>query len=290
MLKVLVTGGKGYIASLINLYNTQFDMTLIGREELDLSDTAAVRKYMAEADFDILVHAGAASASLTCEQFPELSHKVNVDSTKVITDVCKSRGKRLVFISTEQVFNGLDHAGPHREDVRTRSVSVYGRQKIECEEYIGSADLDCVVLRFSWMFGLAFPGVRLSYNILTQVIKAMMYDIPAFFTVNEMRGFTYAHNVARQFADICGLARGVYHISAENKRSTYEAAVEIARIMGFSGEAIGRNILPDTGRYADRFRDYRLDNAKVKHCGISFGSLEREISQCLEDFCWIRPE
>ena len=53
-------------------------------------------------------------------------------------------------------------------------------------------------------------------------------------------------------------------------------------------ELIDKYILPNTERYADRFRDYRLDNSKIEACGISLGTFEEDVEECLRDFGYIR--
>ena len=289
-MKIIVTGGKGYIASLIKYFNKEDEIVLIGREEADLADSEQVRNYFLTNDYDLVFHGGAIPDTQTCEDYPEMTYKVNVESSKIIADCCREKNKRMIFISTEQVFNGLQGSGPFSEVVPVSSVTVYGNHKIEVEEYLKEIDLDYLVLRFSWMFGLGFPGVKPSYNILTPIIKAMVYNQQTLFTVNEKRGITYAHNVARQQEKIFGLEKGIYNISATNERNTYEAAVKIAEWMGFSDEAIEKNIRPNYDRYTDRFRDYRMDNAKLISHGILFGDLESEIKQCLKEFSWISKD
>ena len=95
-------------------------------------------------------------------------------------------------------------------------------------------------------------------------MQAMFYQQPTKFTVNEIRGMTYAQKFADAFSKICELPTGIYHISDVNTHNTYEAAKIVARKLGFEEAAIEQYILPNHERYADRFRDYRLDVEKLK--------------------------
>lgn len=78
----------------------------------------------------------------------------------------------------------------------------------------------------------------------------------------------------------------IYHFSSYNDRNTYEVAQYIAKRFGYDEKTIQTYILPDQERYADRFRDYRLDNSKITAFGIELGTLEEDVSMCLKDFDW----
>lgn len=289
MKKIIATGGQGYIASLVRHYNESlFEWVSLGRKELDLKETDKVAEYFNNADFDIVFHAGAMPKTSDCENFPELTYLVNVASTKELVKACKRKNKRLVFISSEQVYNGKKERGPFAEDEPTSAVTAYGRHKIECEEYIIENLNDYLILRFSWMFGMSMPNVKVSANIISNVMNAMFYRKPTLFTVNEKRGFTYAHVVAENFNKIVNLPTGIYNVTSECDLTTYEAAREVAYKLGFSKEETDKYILPNHERYKDRFRDYRLDNTKIKQAGIPLANFHEEMNRCLSDFGWLK--
>lgn len=285
--KMIVTGGNGYIATLVNEYSEDYDIKLIGRKELDLADINKVKLYFETADFDFVLHAGAMAQTQDCEDMPELTYKVNVLSTKAIADVCKEKGKRLVFISTEQVFNGINSGGPFIETDETKSVSAYGNHKIEAENYLREIDVDHIIVRFSWMFGLAFPGVKPSPNILQQVLNSLFLRKEGFYTVNELRGFTYAHKFATNFDKIAVLPGGTYHVSSKNNQNTFEAANKIASVLGFDEAFASKFIKPNIEKYKDKPRDFRMDAQKIKSHGIDFDSFEDNLKECLTDFGWL---
>lgn len=68
--------------------------------------------------------------------------------------------------------------------------------------------------------------------------------------------------------------------------TTYEAARPVAARLGASESEVERLILPDTERYADRFRDFRLDATKARNAGIELGTFEEDVARCLSDFGW----
>ena len=222
------------------------------------------------------------------EENPELAHKINVESTQKIIEACKKNQARLIFCSTEQVFNGKENHGPFNEEESVSAVTVYGKNKIECEDLIHEQLDDYLILRFSWMMGLSFDKVKASPSIIKNVMNALLHQTPTLFTCNERRCMTYAKKLAQQFEKITALDTGTYHVASKNEMTTYETAVYIAKELKASDEAIAKYILPNKERYSERFRDYRLDSSKLENLGITFGTFEENIEEILKDFGWDR--
>lgn len=287
MKTILVTGANGYLASYIHRENKdKFNWILMTRKDADLSDPEAVYEFVSSQNFDICFHTAANATTQVCEDNPELAHKINVESTQKIVDVCKEKGAKLIFCSTEQVFNGLVNEGALKEDATVNAVTVYGQNKIECEEYIHQHLEDTILLRYSWMMGLSFDGIKASPNIVKNVMNALLHQKPTLFTCNEKRGMTYAKHLAKQFDKIVELPGGTYHVSCKNDLTTYESALLVAKKLNASQEAIDKYILPNTERYAERFRDYRLDASKLEEYGIHFYTFEENLDELLNDFGW----
>ena len=287
MKTILVTGANGYLASYCRMLNSdKFHWICMTRKDADLSDPESVKKFLETAKFDLCFHTAANATTALCEENPDLAHKINVESTQMIIDACRKQNARLIFSGTEQSFNGKVEHGPFQEDEPMNAVTVYGQNKAECEGLIESQLTDYVSLRYSWMMGLSFPGIKASPNIIANVMNALLHDKPTLFTCNEKRCMTYAKHLAEQFVQITELPTGVYHIAADNDKTTYESAVYVARQLGASEEAIKRLILPNHERYADRFRDYRLDASKAASHGLHFGTFDENVAEVLRDFNW----
>lgn len=289
MKTILVTGANGYIASYVRKENHhKINWITMTRKDANLSKPEEVEAFLKDKQFDICFHTAANATTAVCEENPELAHKINVESTQKIIEACKKNQARLIFCSTEQVFNGKENHGPFNEEESVSAVTVYGKNKIECEDLIHEQLDDYLILRFSWMMGLSFDKVKASPSIIKNVMNALLHQTPTLFTCNERRCMTYAKKLAQQFEKITALDTGTYHVASKNEMTTYETAVYIAKELKASDEAIVKYILPNKERYSERFRDYRLDSSKLENLGITFGTFEENIEEILKDFGWDR--
>ena len=285
MERILVTGARGYLASLAQLYNAgRYEFVRVSHTDVDFRDPTGVERFFREKDFDVCLHMAADATTAHCEQDPEGTHRVNTESATAIARVCRERGKRVVFISTEQCFNASPGAAPFAEDDEQASTTRYGQQKMEADAWIRANVDDYLILRFSWMFGLALPGVKPSPNILTNVMATLRSGEPAAFRVHERRNMTYAQRFAGQLPQILALPSGAYHFASQNGRTTYETARLVAERLGCSAAELDRLILPDEKTYAERPRDFRLASDKIRAAGIELGTFEEDLDLCLRDF------
>lgn len=289
MKRVLITGANGYLASLIMKTNQlKIEFIPLTRKQIDFSKVDTVYQSLQNYQADILVHTAAMTQTADCEQNPQLSHKINVESVQEIVRYCNDYHVRLIAFSTEQVVNGKTEGSFFDEKTKCNSVTRYGNDKIEADEIIMKQCHDYVILRLSWMFGLDYPNVTASPNLVKNVMKALVYRQPTQFTVNEYRGLTYAQHLADNFEKIMDLEKGLYNFSANNQLNTYESARLIASYFTKNTTEIDRYILKNETKYSDRIRDYRLSNQKLSEHGIQLYDLETNIEQCLKDFGWLQ--
>ena len=285
MERVLITGARGYLASLAQLYNAgRCEFVRVSHTDVDFRDPRGVEEFVRSADFDVCLHMAADATTAHCEKDPEGTHRVNTESAIAIARACHERRRRVVFISTEQCFNASGGTAPFSEDDEQASTTRYGQQKMEADAWIRANVDDYLILRFSWMFGLALPGVKPSPNILTNVMATLRSGEPAAFRVHERRNMTYAQRFASQLPQILALPSGAYHFASQNGRTTYETARLVAERLGCSAAELDRLILPDEKTYAERPRDFRLASEKIQAAGIELGTFEEDLDACLRDF------
>ena len=153
-MRVLVTGVKGQLGyDVMNELKKQ-GLTGIGVDvdEMDITDAEACRRVITEAKPDAVIHCAAYTAVDAAEQNMELCRKVNADGTRNIAEVCKSLDIKMMYISTDYVFEGTgDQAYEVNDPIAPQSV--YGLTKAQGEEAVLSLMQRYFIVRISWVFG-----------------------------------------------------------------------------------------------------------------------------------------
>ncbi|GAL35372.1 dTDP-4-dehydrorhamnose reductase [Vibrio maritimus] len=229
---------------------------------------------------DFVIHAAAIAVTDFCNQHPDVAHKVNVQGAINVANACKAIGAKLVFISTEQVFNGNPESGPYTEDSTPVPDTVYGQNKLEAEKELASILPEMWVLRFTWLFGLPERNTTINPNVVWNATQALFKGEVMRERGNEFRGLTYVHELIEQFPKIFEIPYGTYHTGAHNDASRYEIAEHILTELKLESrlpEVLVQNDAPKT-------RDVRLDTSKLAAQGVCFTESKAAISKCLKEF------
>jgi dTDP-4-dehydrorhamnose reductase len=282
--KILLTGANGFLASRINkTYSNKYEMIPLTIKDLDITNHELADKILEEVRPNIIIHTAAISATEACENNPEFAYKVNVEASVNIAKKAKEIDAKLLFISSEQVFNGNINEGPYKEDEEPVPNTVYGKTKLEAENLLKKELEELWILRLSWMFGLPERGMPNNSNLFWKLFSALVSDSPIKIASNEYRGITYAYDLIDNLEKVLELPFDTYHFGSVNEKSTYDTAVFMLRKMGVPENRIERIVIRDDERYKDRKRDLRLDYSKIASFGIdidtSWGSIERAINE-----------
>ena len=283
--KILITGAKGFFGTrFIQRYQHEFDILGLDVEQLDITDKPAVDSTFAQFKPDYVIHAAAIAVTDFCNKHPDVAHKVNVGGAINVANACKAQGAKLVFISTEQIFNGNPEAGPYTEQDTPVPDTVYGQNKLEAEHELKSILDEMWVLRFTWLFGLPERHTSINPNVLWNAMQALTNGEVMQERRNEFRGLTYVHELIEQFPKIFTIPYGTYHTGAHNPASRYDIAAHILGELGQEarlGELLEANDAPKT-------RDVRLDTSKLAAQGVTFTESKLAISKCLREFHFIK--
>lgn len=154
-MKVVVTGASGGLGSqFIKAAKRDFpnwNVTGFTRDECDLEKPDDAIKAIQSKKPDIILHAAAMTAVDLCENERDLARSVNVDGTMAVTVAARQCGARILFISSDYVFDGKKQE-PYREDDPVNPVSVYGATKAEGEKIVGGLE-GSLIVRTSWLYG-----------------------------------------------------------------------------------------------------------------------------------------
>lgn len=283
--KVILTGSGGFLSSRIyKSYENVYDITPLSRKELDITNHRAANKIIEDVKPDIIIHTAAISATQACEDNPELANKVNVDAAVNIARSAARIGAKMMFLSTEQIFNGNSNDGPYKESDEAIPSTVYGKTKLKVEELLKKEINELWILRLSWMFGLPEREVPNNPNLFWKVITAILTGTPIKISTNEYRGVTYVYDLIDNLQRIFTLPYDTYHFGSENEKSTYDTGVYILEQIGIEKDTIDKMIIRDEDKHKNQKRDLRMSYNKIKSQSIEIKTTQESIRRAIEEF------
>lgn len=234
---------------------------------LDITDTVAVNAALMRIKPDAVIHCAAWTAVDAAEEEENRGrvYAVNVDGTANIASACSALDCKLLYISTDYVFDGQGDE-PWRPDCRTYApLNVYGRSKLEGELAVASTVERFFIVRTAWVF-----GVNGKNFVRTMLELGRTHD--SLRVVDDQIGTpTYTPDLARLLADMIESEKyGYYHATNEGGFiSWHDFAVEIFRQAGYSVEVIPVSTAEYGLSKAARPFNSRLDKGKLTQCGFT---------------------
>ena len=227
-MRVFVTGVKGQLG-----YDVMNELEKQGLEgigvdidEMDITDAYQVNKVIKEAAPDAVIHCAAYTAVDAAEDNEEICRKVNAQGTENIAKVCEELDIKMMYISTDYVFNGQGER-PWEPDDEREPLNVYGQTKYEGELAIEEHVKKFFTVRIAWVF-----GVNGKNFIKTMLNLGKTHDHLT--VVNDQTGSpTYTYDLARLLVDMIQTDKyGRYHATNEGLCTWYEFACEIFKQAG----------------------------------------------------------
>ena len=233
---------------------------------MDITDKAQVEKVITEANPDVVIHCAAWTAVDLAEDEDKKSlvRAINAAGTQNIADVCKSKDCKMVYISTDYVFDGQGDE-PWKPDCKSYApLNVYGQTKLEGELAVASTLEKYFIVRIAWVFG------KNGKNF----IKTMLNIGKKFDTlrvVNDQIGTpTYTLDLSRLLVDMIETDKyGYYHATNEGGYiSWYDFAVEIFKQAGYDTKVVPVTTAEYGASKAARPFNSRLDKSKLVENGF----------------------
>lgn len=222
-MKVLVTGVKGQLGYDVVNELTKRGHIAIGTdiEEMDITNAQCVSKVIKENTPDAVVHCAAYTAVDAAEDNEEICRKINVDGTQNIANVCKELDIKMVYISTDYVFDGEGERPWEPSDERT-PLNIYGQTKYEGELAVENTVDKFFIVRIAWVFGINGKNFVKTMLNLGKTRDSLT-------VVNDQYGSpTFTYDLARLLVDMIETEKyGVYHATNEGICTWYEFACEI---------------------------------------------------------------
>ena len=264
-MKVLVTGAKGQLGTdLMNeLAKRGIEGIGVDVQEMDITDAEACRRVIKNSGADAVIHCAAYTAVDAAEDNEDLCRRVNADGTRNIALVCRDLDIKMVYISTDYVFDGQGTRPWEPDDARD-PLNVYGVTKCEGEMAVEELVKKFFIVRIAWVFGVN------GKNFIKTMLR-LGKERGAVSVVDDQIGSpTYTYDLARLLVDMIQTDKyGRYHATNEGLCSWYEFAKEIFRQAGMD--------VPVTPVSSDQFpaKAARPSNSRLSKEKLSENGFER---------------
>ncbi len=228
---MLITGGKGQLGrELQRALSCQSDPPQVlstDLPELDVTDADAVERAVRQATPDLVVHAAALTDTSLCEEDPALAMRVNARGSLHVAEACRRAGAGLVYVSTNEVFDGPPRREPYGESDEPRPINAYGRSKLEGERLVQETLPRHYVVRTAWLYaegGDNFPA---------KILRAAEGRRELSVVTDEVATPTWARDLAQAIIRLAGQpAYGTYHLTNDGYCSRFQWAAEVLRLAG----------------------------------------------------------
>ncbi len=229
-MRVTIFGASGLLGKALMREWSGDDLVGLNSRDVDIRDAGKVRAVVDKTRPEWIVLAAAYTDVDGCESHPDLAFSVNRDGAVTVAEAAKQVGAKLVFLSSDYVFDGKKTSPYESEDARNPQ-SVYGRSKAEAEVRLLEVLPGCCIARTSWLFGVG--GKCFPDTILKLAASRAALDV-----VNDQRGCpTYSVDLSRAIVELCRKsANGIVHVTNAGDCSWFEFAGEIVKGAGLTTE------------------------------------------------------
>lgn len=260
-MRIAITGSTGQLGRELARTLGGQELFLLSRPEFDLQDRQAIWKIV-EIGPEVVIHAAAMTDVDACELNPELARQVNALATRDVAEAAERAGAKLLYISTDYVFDGGKRE-PYREEDPPKPINAYGRSKLEGEQYVREYASRPLILRTSWLYSGG------SKNFVSAILRLAREQETVRVVIDQSGSPTWAGDLAGAIRRLLSLdASGLIHASGGGECSRLEFARAIVQLAGLKTE-----VLPATSeeqpRPARRPAYSALAQHRLNELGIS---------------------
>lgn len=284
MNRILITGCQGQLGSemqtLADRYAEEMQLCFTDRDELDITNRQAVRKFIEQHEIDSVVNCAAFTAVDKAEEAEEACTLLNAAAPGYLAEAVADRGGNMIQISTDYVFDGTA-CRPYREDAPTGPNTVYGRSKLQGEENVVRLCPGAMVIRTAWLYS------EFGHNFVKTMIRLGRERKELGVVADQIGTPTYARDLAKTIYVILrtGIVPGIYHYTNEGVTSWYDFAKAIHRMAGIDDDDCHiRPLHTDEYPTAAHRPPYSvLDKTKIKQVlGIRIPWWEDSLKSCIK--------
>lgn len=226
MVKVLVTGANGQLGYDVvkELQKQNIECYGATRKDFDLVDFEATEKFLVHYMPDVVIHCAAYTAVDKAEDEQGLCYLVNASATENIAEICKKINAKMLYISTDYVFDGTKDGFYEVEDI-PNPINVYGKTKLFGEQAVQRILDKYFIVRISWVFG------EHGKNFVKTMLKLGKERKEINVVADQYGSPTYTADLAPLLIEMVKTDKyGIYHVTNEGVCTWAEFAEEIFKI------------------------------------------------------------
>ena len=232
MLNILVTGADGQLGNELRRLGKASANNYIYTDvaELDITDAAAVERFVAENRIDVIENCAAYTNVERAEEDEQTAYAVNCTAVRNLADAAARHGAVLIHVSTDYVFDGRG-CTPCTEDMPASPLGAYGRTKLAGERAVAESGCRYLIFRTAWLYS------EYGNNFLKTMLRLTAERESLNVVFDQIGTPTCAADLAQAIFSIVEGGRyegneGIYHFSNEGVCSWYDFAVEMAAAAG----------------------------------------------------------
>jgi dTDP-4-dehydrorhamnose reductase len=259
--RILITGANGQLGYDLQRTLASHELILMDLPTFDLTKSSC-EEQVASVRPDLVIHAAAYTDVDGAEHQPDLAMAVNAQGTERVAQGAARAQARLIYISTDYVFDGLNRS-PYLERDLANPINLYGKSKLEGERRVLDLCPDSLVVRTSWLYGTHGKN-------FVKTMMRLAIEQPELRVVADQRGSpTNAADLAQALAQMLRVnIRGIVHATGIGDCTWYELASAIVSAMG-RDTPVYPITTAEAGRRAARPGYSVLANSVLKQLGIT---------------------
>ncbi|MFH1681559.1 MAG: dTDP-4-dehydrorhamnose reductase [Candidatus Eisenbacteria bacterium] len=264
-MRTLVTGGDGQLGRALRaLFASEGEVEAPDLDRMDVTDRRAVYAFCERFRPDLVVHAAALTDVDGCEGDAERAFRVNGEGARIVAEEAARRSARLVFVSTDFVFDGAKGEAYTEED-EPNPISVYGESKLAGERATRVLVPDAVVARTAWLYGEGGPG-----NFVRSILKAAGEGKDLSVVDDQHGSPTYAADAAGALLSLVRRgAKGTFHVVNAGETNRFLFARRVLDLSGRGGVVVRPIPTSESGRPARRPARSTLRSVRLREAGVA---------------------
>lgn len=272
MHRPLITGAAGFVGeNLAHRFAGDTELALAyGRQRpraasdkifsVDLAVRGDFSRALGDLNPDTVIHTAAVTSPDLCEKNPRLAHAVNVDGTREIAQWAEARGARMIYFSTDLVFDG--EKSWYREEDTPGPLNLYGKTKLEGEEEVLRICSRWVIVRMALSYG-ATRGAGGDWTLSMR--RALAAGKTLHLYTDQFRTPAYIGDTAEAVFRLAGRNRnGIYHVGGAERISRYDFGRKFCHIFGLNPIRFVPVRMEEVRMDAPRAKDCSLDTEKIR--------------------------